>query len=256
MSDDHRPGKRELSRPNCNGSEWRGNRLFRDELTTRILNCMTDGHGTEESRKDQAGTEEPKGGYSAFGNALMCLVLALFLFAAPSYFAIGPIVSSFLGDRVGSITGTTVSVACYVGALFFAFYTASFVLSSFDQHPELKPYLRHLFGGSADAWDSAFGALAFTSIALIVHLVGVVVFGVPEVIAVVIKGFVYFFGFMGFVLGVSALDSLIFKPFLLSLSDRPDKKALSRRAKTILVALGSIIVSLATFLAALNELMN
>lgn len=211
---------------------------------------------TEEIKNDQAGTEEPKKGYSAFGNALMCLILALFLFTAPSYFSIGGVVDSVLGDSVGSTIGISVSVVCYAGALIFAFYTASFVLSSFDEHPELKPYLRHLFGGSADAWDSAFGALAFTSIALIVHLVAIVVFSVPGIIAVLIQGFVYFFGFMGFVLGVSALDSLTFKPFLYNLSDRPDKKALSRRAKTIVVAVGSIIVSLATFLAALNELLN
>jgi hypothetical protein len=78
-------------------------------------------------------------------------------------------------------------------------------------------------------------------------------FGVASVL---IKAFVYLFGFMGLVLMVSAVDSFAFKPFLRNLSDKPDKKALSRRAKTIGVAVGSIIVSLATLLAALNELIN
>jgi hypothetical protein len=217
---------------------------------------MPDEHSSEDVSSDHAETGESKGGYSAFGNASMCLILALFLFAAPSYFSIGAVVGSFLGDSVGSIVGISLSAVCYVGALVFAFYTASFVLSAFDMHPELGPYLRHLFGGSADAWDSAFGALTFATIALIVHLVGIVAFGVPGVLAVLIKAFVYFFGFMGFVLGVSALDSLIFKPFLHNLSDPPDKRALSIRAKKIGVAVGSVVVSLATLLAALNELMN
>jgi hypothetical protein len=217
---------------------------------------MPDEHSSEEVSSGHAATDESKGGYSAFGNALMCLILALFLFAAPSYFSIGTVVGSFLGDSVGSIVGISISAVCYVGALVFAFYTASFVLSAFNEHPELGPYLRHLFGGSADAWDSAFGALAFATIALIVHLVGIVAFGVPGVFAVLIKAFAYFFGFMGFVLGVSALDSLIFKPFLHNLSDPPDKRALSNRAKKIGVAVGSVVVSLATLLAALNELMN
>jgi hypothetical protein len=217
---------------------------------------MPDEHSNEEASSDHAETDKPKGGYSAFGNALMCLVLALFLLAAPSYFSIGAVVGSFISDSVGSIVGISISVVCYAGALIFAFYTASFLLSAFDEHPELGSYLRHLFGGSADAWDSAFGALTFATIALIVHLVAIVVFDVPGIFAVLIKIFVYFFGFMGFVLGVSALDSLIFKPFLYNLSDPPDKKALSNRAKKIGVAVGSIIVSLATLLAALSELMK
>jgi hypothetical protein len=217
---------------------------------------LPDEHSSEEVRSGHAETDESKGGYSAFGNALMRLVLALFLFAAASYFSIGTVVGSFLGDSVGSIVGISISALCYVGALVFAFCTASFVLSGFDEHPELGPYLRHLFGGSADAWDSAFGALTFATIALIVHLVGIVAFAVPGVFAVLIKAFVYFFGFMGFVLGVSALDSLIFKPFLHNLSDPPDKRALSNRDKKIGVAVGSVVVSLATLLAALNELMN
>jgi hypothetical protein len=116
---------------------------------------MSDENNTEEIKNDQAVTEEPKKGYSAFGNAQMCLILALFLFAAPSYFSIGGVVGSFLGDSVGSTVGISLSVVCYAGALIFAFYTGSFLLSSFDEHPELKPYLRHLFGGSADACETS-----------------------------------------------------------------------------------------------------
>lgn len=217
---------------------------------------MSNEHGREETEGNQPQTEESKTGYSVFGNALMCLILALLLFTAPSYFDVSAVVSTIFSGSVGSTVGAVLSVVCYLGAVIFAFYTASFILSAFNEHPELKSYLRHLFGGSADAWESAFGALAFTGIALVIHLAAIVVFGVTGVASILLKVVVYFFGFMGLILGVSALDSLIFKPFLHNLSERPDREALSRRAKTIGVAVGSVIVSLATLLAALNELMN
>ena len=220
------------------------------------LYYMPGEHEREQVKSDQAQTEESDDRYTAFGYALFCLVLALFLFAAPSYFSIGSVVGSMFGKSVGSMVGTVTSIICYIAAVIFAFYTASFTLSAFDKHPELKPYLRHLFGGSADAWDSAFGALTFVGIALIVHLAAFVVFGVSGIASVVLKAFVYFIAFMGFILGVSALDSFVFEPFLRNLSDRPDRRALPGRAKKIAVAVGSVIVSIATLLAALNELLT
>lgn len=93
------------------------------------------------------------------------------------------------------------------------------------------------------------------AIALIVYLLALVVFSVSGIVALLIKLFVYFMGFMGFVLGVSAVDSLVLKPFLRNITERPPNKAtVSRRATKIAVAVGSVIVSLATLLAALSEL--
>lgn len=218
---------------------------------------IVDKRQNRKQQDNQKQTEESEDRYTPFGYALMCLTLSLFLFAFPSYFSLGPIIGSVFGESVGSTAGTVISVACYSGGVIFAFFTASFLSSAFDKHPELKTYLRDLFGGSADAWESALGGVVFVGIALVVHLAAFVVFDLSGFTSVVIKAFVYLFGFMGLVLMTSALDSFIFKPFLRNLSEhRPDKEALSRRAKKVGVAVGSVIVSLATLIAALNELMN
>ena len=107
-------------------------RPLRIQHATVSFDYMPVEQSSEEVSSGLAETDESKAGFSAFGNALMCLVLALFLFVAPWYFLIGTMVGSFLGDSVGSIVGISISAVCYVGALVFAFYTASFVLSAFD----------------------------------------------------------------------------------------------------------------------------
>ena len=201
--------------------------------------------------------EEPKERWTQFGYALACLGLAAFCFGAPSFFELKLVLSPLLGDVIGSTAGTTFSVVCYAAGVIFAFYTASFLTTSFDKHPEVRTYLRNLFGGSADAWESALGAVTFMVIASVVYLLALVVFGVSGIVALFIRLFVYSIGFMGFVLGVSAVDSLVFKPFLRNITERPpDKAAVSQRATKIAVAVGSVIATLATLLAALSELMN
>lgn len=199
--------------------------------------------------------EDSKERWTQFGYAFACLGLAAFCFGAPSFFELKPVVGSLLGNAIGLTASMTFSGVCYLPGVIFAFYTASFLSSSFDKHPEVRTYLRNLFGGSADAWESALGAVAFMVVASIVYLLALVVFGVSGIVALLIKLFVYFIGFMGFVLGISAVDSLVFKPFLRNITERPpDKAAVSQRAKKIAVAIGSAVTFLVTLLAALSEL--
>lgn len=201
--------------------------------------------------------EESKERWTQFGYALACFGLAVFCFGAPSFFNFGTIDIPFSNNRIDSTVGTTSSIVCYFAGAIFSFYTVSFLLNSFEKHPEVRRYLRSLFGGSADAWDSALGSVSLIVVASVVYLLAVVLFGASGIVALLIKMFVYFFSFMGFVLGVSAVDTLVFKPFLHSIADRPpDRAAVSRKAAKVAVAVGTGIATLATLLAALSELTN
>lgn len=207
-----------------------------------------------EQKLTERSKEDSKEQWTQFGYAFACLGLAVFCFVAPSFFKLKPVIGALLGNTIGSTASITFSAACYVVGIIFAFFTVSFLATSFDKHPEVRTYLRSLFGGSADAWESALGAVSLMIVASIVHLLALVL-DISGLVALLIKFLVYFIGFMGFVLGISAVDSLVFKPFLRNITERPpDKAAVSQRAKKIAVAIGSVVASLVTLPATLSEL--
>lgn len=79
--------------------------------------------------------EKPKEHWTQFGYALACLGLAAFCFGAPSFFELELVTGLVLSGVIGSTIGTVFSVICYLAGTIFAFYTASFLSSSFDKHP-------------------------------------------------------------------------------------------------------------------------
>lgn len=206
--------------------------------------------------RNDSSHDQERNSFTPFGNAVLSLVVALLLLGLPTYLQPGALVESFFSESAGSTVGAIFAILCYAGFAIFAFFAISFVTSTLQKDHDLRHYLRMLFG-SSDGWENAFASATMIFIAVMIHLVGLVVFGIAGLAALPIRIVVCFLGLMGLVLGVRAIDTFFFRPLLHTVrTTEPDADAISSRAKKIGFAIVTILASIGTFLAAISELIR
>jgi hypothetical protein len=148
-------------------------------------------------------------GYTAVGNALMCLAMSTVLFVTPSYIG--------LSNLFGPIAGLILSIVVYFAAVVFLIFVMSFMSTILREHPELRRVVPWL-GENDDAWQSAFGTATFLAIASSIHYVAIGIFGAEGFIAAIAKLAVLLFSLGAASQAVSAIDAFFVRPLLASSS--------------------------------------